>query len=112
MTTSNSSEVPAPLADYIEAANAGMIEPALASFSETAVVQDEGGEYCGHVAIRDWIKETVGKYQFRVTPLAVHKSGDHVVVQCQVGGSFPGSPVQLDFDTVVSGGKISHLSIR
>ncbi len=112
MTTSNSHEVPIALASYIEAANAGTAEAALAAFSESAVVQDEGAVRRGHEAIREWIEETVGKYQFQITPLAVQESGDHVVVHCQVSGSFPGSPVELDFDTLLAGGKISHLSIR
>ncbi len=112
MTTDNSSKVPAPLASYIEAANAGAIEVALASFSESAVVEDEGGEHRGRAAIRDWIEETVGKYQFHITPLDVQGTGDHVVTHCQVSGSFPGSPVELDFDTVLFGGEISRLAIQ
>lgn len=112
MTTSNSLEVPASLANYIEAANAGVTAAALASFSDSAVVQDEGAEHRGHAAIRDWIEETVGKYRFHVTPLAVRESGDHLVLHCRVSGSFPGSPVELDFDAVVSGEKISRLAIR
>jgi len=112
MTTSNSREVPASLANYIEAANAGATSAALASFSESSVVQDEGAEHRGHAAIRDWIEETVGKYHFHITPLAVRQSGDHVVLRCRVSGSFPGSPVELDFDAMISSEKISRLAIR
>lgn len=112
MTTSNSLEVPTPLASYIEAANAGTAAAALAAFSESAVVQDEGAVRRGHEAIREWIEETVGKYQFHITPLDVREAGDHVVVHCQVSGSFPGSPVELDFETITSSSKISHLAIR
>lgn len=112
MTTSNSLEVPAPLANYIEAANAGATAAVLASFSESAVVQDEGAEHCGYAAIRDWIEETVGKYHFHLTPLAVRETDDHVVLRCRVSGSFPGSPVELDFDAMISGEKISRLAIR
>ncbi len=112
MTTSNSREVPASLANYIEAANAGATSAALASFSESSVVQDEGAEHRGHAAIRDWIEETVGKYHFHITPLAVRQSSDHVVLRCRVSGSFPGSPVELDFDAMISSEKISRLAIR
>ncbi len=112
MTTTNSLEIPIPLASYIEAANAGTVAAALAAFSGSAVVQDEGAVRHGREAIREWIEETVGKYQFHIKPLDVRESGDHVVVHCEVSGSFPGSPVKLDFDALLAADQISHLSIR
>lgn len=105
-------KLPATLANYIEAANAGAGAAAVEFFSESAVVQDEGAEHRGHAAIRAWIEETAGKYQFRIVPLAMRQSHDHRVLRCRVSGNFPGSPAELDFDFVLSEGKIVRLAIQ
>lgn len=105
-------KLPQSLANYFEAVNAGDGTAAAVLFADSAVVHDESGEHHGHTAIAAWVEETAGKYQFQVTPLDTRLSEEHVIASCQVKGSFPGSPVLLDFDFTLSGNKIASLFIR
>ncbi|MBE2180687.1 MAG: nuclear transport factor 2 family protein [Chthoniobacterales bacterium] len=105
-------KLPQTLVNYFEALNAADGAAAAVLFTENAVVHDEDAEHRGHAAIGAWVAETAGKYQFRVTPLDLRQSGEHVMAGCRLKGSFPGSPVTLDFDFILSGNKISRLSIQ
>ncbi len=104
-------KLPQSLVNYFEAVNAGDGTTAATLFAESAVVNDEGADHRGHAAIAAWVEETAGKYQFQVTPLDVRQSGEQVRASCQVKGSFPGSPVTLDFDFTLSRDRITSLSI-
>lgn len=104
--------LPATLAKYVEASNAGDTAATVELFSESAVVQDDGEEFAGLQAIEAWIEESTRKYQAQLVPLTLQESGDHVVLRGQVSGNFPGSPVELDFDFVLAGDKIARLAIQ
>lgn len=105
-------KLPQSLTNYFAAVNAGDGAAAAALFAENAVVHDEHADHQGHAAIVAWVEETAGKYQFQVTPLDVRESGGQVLASCEVKGSFPGSPVTLDFDFTLSGTQITSLSIQ
>ncbi len=105
-------KLPQPLINFFAAVNTGNGKAAAVLFAEDAVVHDENAEHRGHASIAAWVEETAGKYQFRVTPLAVRMSGDHVMANCQVKGRFPGSPVTLEFDFTLSENRIIRLAIQ
>lgn len=105
-------ELPAPIAAYWTAANAGLGAAAAACFAPEAVVRDESHVYRGRAAIAAWIEETTRKYQSVVEPLrCATEAGRHGVIG-KVSGSFPGSPVELEFEFTVADGKIVQLEIK
>ena len=104
--------LPATLAKYVEASNAGDAAATVELFSESAVVVDDGAELCGREPIQAWIEESTRKYQAQLVPLALEESGDHTVLCGRVSGNFPGSPIELDFDFVLSEDKITRLAIK
>lgn len=112
MTTNKTMNLPATLAKYVEASNAGDTAATVELFSESAVVHDDGAELCGREDIEAWIAESTRKYQAQLVPLALEESGDHLVLRGEVSGNFPGSPVELDFDFVLSDDKIARLAVQ
>jgi hypothetical protein len=105
-------QLPAPVAAYFLAANRHDIDSMLVPFAADAVVQDEGKEHVGHVAVREWIIETIQKYQVTVEPQEAEVSGDRTTVASLVSGNFPGSPVQLSYGFTLSAADIRRLEIR
>jgi hypothetical protein len=83
-----------------------------AAFTDDAVVQDEGKRMHGHAAIIAWRKETTAKYQPRFDPCALTEREDKIIVTAKVSGTFPGSPVNLDFTFSLRDGKIAALEIH
>lgn len=112
MTTNKTINLPATLAKYVEASNAGDTPATVKLFSESAVVQDDGEEFTGIEAIEAWIAESTRKYQAQLVPLDLLESGDHLVMRGRVSGNFPGSPLELDFDFVLSDDKITRLAVK
>jgi len=112
MTTNKNIKLPATVAKYVDATNAGNGAAAGELFSESAVVQDDGAEHRGPAAIQVWVEESTRKYQAQLVPLTLRESGDHAVLRGQVSGNFPGSPIELDFEFVLSDDKIARLVIK
>jgi hypothetical protein len=59
-----------------------------------------------------WQRETTDKYQHRFEPLAVMWRDGKTIVATKVSGSFPGSPITLDFVFRLEDGKIASLDIQ
>lgn len=104
-------KLPEPIAAYFAGTNAHNIDAMLASFAETAIVQDEGQEMHGHVAIRRWMQETIRKYRFTVAVTNVAEENGKPVVTARVSGTFAGSPVDLHYFFTLAGDKITRLEI-
>jgi len=104
--------LPQPLTEYFKATNEHDVAGALASFDAEAVVQDEGKEYRGPVAIQKWIEETIRKYDFTVEVTGTRDGDGKTVVSGLVAGTFPGSPVDIDYDFELARQKIVRLVIR
>ena|ERR1700687_1322163 len=77
-------------------------------FTADAVVRDEGRTIEGLEAIEAWKT----KYQYSVEPLDVSQDGAAVTMHARLTGTFPGSPVELTYAFVLTGGKIASLEIR
>jgi hypothetical protein len=100
------------LVEYFAATNAHDVEAMIAPFAEESVVEDEGRQRRGLVAIRDWMKETIEKYDFKVDPIESTRRARKTAVLVSVSGRFPGSPINLRYEFTVDGGKIARLEIR
>lgn len=114
METKNASmmDLPPPVAAYWTAANAGDSVAAAACFASDATVQDEGKTHCGTDAIAGWIEQTTQAAHPIVEPLRCTTKAGRLWVTGNVSGSFPGSPVELDFAFTLANGKISKLEIK
>ncbi len=100
-----------PVANYIAAANAQDIEAVVASFSESAVVRDEGQNRQGVAAIRRWAVEVHMKYRPTVESLDVAQVDGRTILTGRVSGDFPGSPIELHYAFTLNGEKIERLEI-
>jgi uncharacterized protein (TIGR02246 family) len=105
-------ELPAPIAAYIAGSNAHDANACAACFTDDAVVRDEGREWQGIAAIREWKEEVSSKYWLTVDVLDVAAADDKTIVTGRVSGNFPGSPVELRFTFTLAGEKIARLEIR
>jgi ketosteroid isomerase-like protein len=99
------------LADYFAAANAHDVAAMIASFADASIVEDEGRQHHGLVAIRAWMKETIDKYDFKVDPIESSRKGDTTCVLVSLSGRFPGSPITLEHAFTLDGQKIARLEI-
>jgi hypothetical protein len=105
-------QLPAPVERYVQTANSGTAEAASECFAPDATVYDEGQTYKGVAAIKNWIAAAKKKYGHTVAPLAFTEHGDESVLKARLAGSFPGSPVTVNCNFVLAGGKIRSLEIR
>ena len=106
-----SEKLPAPVQAYFAGKSDNNIDAMLAPFAEDAVVQDEGGEMRGLAEIREWMRETIRKYRYTVEITGVEESAGKTNVTCRLTGTFPGSPVDVNYAFVLNGAKITSLEI-
>lgn len=104
-------QLPSPIDTYIASENAGDIATMTSCFAADAIVHDEGRTIQGHAAIRDWMTGAHEKYHHTVEPVAVTTKDGKIVMTGKVSGTFPNSPVNLDFNFGVKNGKITSLKI-
>jgi hypothetical protein len=93
---------------YIDANNAHDVKSILACFSEDAVVRDENASHRGKIDIERWITTTIEKYNFQFKPLKSQERVNETVVSVEVSGTFPGSPISLDYYFAIAGNQCSY----
>jgi len=103
--------IPALLADYIISQNTQDSEAFTRLFADDATVQDEGKNYTGKSAIKNWIEIANEKYQTTVKPVACSVNGEETVLTLMMSGNFPGSPLAADFHFKIVNNRISHLHV-
>lgn len=104
--------LPAALDAYFAAQNAHDSDALAACFTPDALVHDEGEDQRGTAQIRAWAAATSARYQAVAEPLSLVRSDDVATVRARVSGTFPGSPVELDFRfTLAADGRIASLRI-
>jgi ketosteroid isomerase-like protein len=81
------------------------------SFSETAVVFDEGRIYTGRAEIKGWNEKSSQKYQTILKPISYQVNGINAVMKTEVSGTFDGSPLTLLFHFNIKSDYIHSLSI-
>ena len=103
--------LPKPVEAYFRAENADRPEDLAACMAADAVVFDEHQSYRGLAAILKWKAETKTKYHHVMEPLEMQERDGRIVVKSRLTGSFPGSPITLDFAFTLDGEKIKSLKI-
>jgi ketosteroid isomerase-like protein len=96
---------------YIDVSNAHDVESILECFADDAVVCDENATQRGKIDIERWVTTTIEKYKFQFKPLRSQERGNETAVSVQVSGTFPGSPISLDYHFTVADDKIACLTI-
>jgi len=104
-------QLAAPIAAYVQAANAQDADAITACFTSDAVVRDEGRDRRGAKEIRAWAEEVNKNYQPIVEPLSSASKDSKIVVIGRVSGVFSGSPVQLRYVFALKGHHIAALEI-
>jgi hypothetical protein len=104
-------QLPVAIERYIQIANSDTPEAMPECFAPDAIVRDEGQTYEGVAAIRNWMAATKKKYGHTVKPLELAEHGGQSVLKARLVGSFPGSPITVNFNFVLAGGKIRSLKI-
>src|SRR4030095_11958559 len=103
--------LPPVLERYFAATNRHDLDGMIADFADDAVVKDERREHRGTAAIREWMTETIRKYDFKTEPTTVARANGQTAVSVTVSGNFPGSPVALTYRFKLEGQKIARLEI-
>ena len=96
---------------YVDASNAHDVELILGCFADDAVVHDENATHRGKIDIERWITTTIEKYKFQFKPLSSQERGNETVVSVEVSGTFPRTPISLDYHFTIADDKITSLTI-
>ncbi len=96
---------------YIDASNAHDVELILECFADDAVVRDENATHRSKIDIGHWATTTIEKYKFQFKPLSCQERDKETVVSVEVSGTFPGSPISLDYHFTIANDKIASLTI-
>jgi ketosteroid isomerase-like protein len=104
-------EIPAVVESYFAASNADDVDALVRCFTPDAAVSDENETHRGADAIKAWAVNVRKKYQFKSEILKAEGNSPRTVVTAKVSGTFPGSPVNLDFKFACDQGRISSLEI-
>ena len=114
MTNTILADCPDAVRAYMRLAGDGDRAAAIVAFADTAHVADDGRAYNGTTAVRTWLDRAASEYTFTTTPLsaAVDANAGRTIVTCHLEGTFPGSPVDLDYRfDLDSAGRIERLEI-
>jgi len=104
-------KLPSLIQGYIDASNAHDVRSILACFANDAVVRDENATHRGKIDIERWITTTIAKYNFQFKPLRSQQRENETVVSVEISGTFPGSPISLDYHFAITNDKITSLVI-
>jgi len=96
---------------YSDASNAHDVKAILACFTDDATVRDENAIMRGKIDIERWITKTIEKYKFQFKPLSSQEGDEETVVSVEVSGTFPGSPISLDYHFAIANNRIASLTI-
>jgi hypothetical protein len=103
--------LPKPIELYFKAENAGRPDDLTACIATDATVFDERRTYHGLTAIKAWKAETKAKYNHTVEPLELEERDGRFIVKSRLAGTFPGSPIVIEFAFELEGDKIKSLTI-
>lgn len=103
-------KIPEIITRYIDASNRFDATAAAECFCADAHVHDENQDHRGQEAIRNWISEYTRKYRTHAQVLRATGHAGEWRLTVHTSGSFPGSPIDLDYAVTLRDGKISSLS--
>lgn len=104
--------LPAVITTYLTAHQARDLDPALACYTDDAVVTDEGRTHRGKHEIRDWLARAASEYTYTTELVAAHRVDDQYVAVNHLEGDFPGGAADLRFRFTLDGGRIAELVIE
>ena len=78
-------------------------------FTETAAVFDEGKTHNGRKEIEKWIDKANTAYQATMKPL--NYSETEQILEAEISGNFPGSPIVLSYQFEIINQQIQSLKI-
>ena len=94
---------------FVESMNAQDSAAFITCFAPEAVVEDEGRTHRGTAEIKAWIEEAFAKYQPVLEVASVTEMETGAVITGPVSGSFPGSPVVLNYHLTIAQDQITAL---
>ncbi|TFV57047.1 nuclear transport factor 2 family protein [Mycobacterium sp. PS03-16] len=105
--------LPSAITAYLTAHQARDAATAVATFTDDAVVVDEGHTYRGHQEIVAWLSDAASEFTYttELTGAATIGAADYDVTQ-HLEGNFPGGVADLHFRFRLRDGLISHLVIE
>ena len=80
-------------------------------FTDTATVFDEGHTHTGKKEIEQWIAKANEDYKATMEPVAYEERGAVAILSAKISGSFPGSPIVLQYHFELENGLIQSLRI-
>lgn len=95
------------LARFVESMNARDSAAFIPCFAPEAIVEDEGHTHRGTAEIQAWIEEAFTKYQPVLEVASVTETATGAVITGSVSGTFPGSPVVLNYHLTIAQDKIT-----
>ena len=78
-------------------------------FTETAVIFDEGKTHNGRKEIEKWIDKANTAYQATMKP--INYSETEQILEAEISGNFPGSPIVLSYQFEIINQQIQSLKI-
>jgi hypothetical protein len=111
-----STELPPPIAALVAATNAHDTAAFLATFTDDAVLTDDGHDYRGAAAIKEWSdRQYIGK-QVTLDVTGVDYRDGKIVVTAKVDGDFPKAglpdPFEMDLHFAIDEARVAALSMR
>jgi len=98
---------------YLEAHDRRDVDASLSAFAPDAHVLDDGRDYYGLEAIRDWLARASTEFTFTRTFLdASAESANRWLVRNRLEGNFPGRVVDLRYQFTIVDELIADLAIE
>lgn len=109
-------KIPKPIAAFIRATNNHNTDAFLATLTYTAVISDEGQDYRGIAAIKEWSDEKYIGAKVTLEPIKTVERNGKTIVTAKVDGNFDKTglpdPFHMDFHFTIDSNKVAALSIR
>lgn len=103
--------LPKPIVAYVAAKNAHDPDAVAQAFAADGIVFDEGKVHRGTAEIAEWARAAMNRYRMTMSPLSVTGKDGKTVLTARVEGTFPGSPIELNFNFELGEGGIRSLKI-
>jgi hypothetical protein len=105
-------EVPEVIVRYQDAHDRHDTQVALTAFAPDARVVDDGREFNGSEAIREWLSTAASEFTFTRSLVSAERvEAERWLVVNHLEGDFPGGVVDLRYQFVVTDGLIAELVI-
>lgn len=104
--------LPAPIADYIEANQRLDLVGMMKHFAPDAVFTDNGKDFVGKAAIAKMLKDEAIAVKAIFEPDTAREEDGDVVLEGPAHGDFPGSPLRFTYRFTMAGDAIKTLETK